>query len=184
MKKQFNYKMMFIGLIGMIFSIMFVQSCQKEDVDVSFTRNSTSSIPFENYLYDHYYIYRVQIGGVNTYYTQMATLLDFNTHYGNPSPNIFDFTGNGTVGTEDQLFLLAGWDQSYTPTWELEDIIITSQQSSGWGAEVPGWQIAFIKITPFDEEGEDTFLPEKVKSFFIDGVYQGQNPVKVWYHKY
>jgi nitrogen fixation protein len=166
----------YAGLILIVGSLF--NSCVKEE-------ERSTNLPFTEYMYDGgYYVYRTQFAGVDSFYCNTSTLLDFNASWAQNSPNVFDFNGNNVVDVSDQLNLLTGWGKTYTPTWDLEEITITSQQSSGWGAEVPGWQIAFIKITPFDEEGEDTFLPDKVKSFLIEGVYQGQNPVKIWYYRY
>lgn len=174
-----------IRLIGKLLILSILLGCNKDEELLE--RQSTSSpTPFSDYMYDDYYIYRVQVGSENTYYTTLSTLLDFNTHFGNSSNNVFDFNGNGVVGTEDQLLLLQGWEQSYVPFWQLEDVMITSQQSSGWEAIVPGWNNAFIKITPWDEYPAGAFIPDQVKSFVIDGYYgvwpNGQF-MKVWYYK-
>jgi hypothetical protein len=146
--------------------------------------------PLTNYLEPSgYYVYRVEINEPidsnysDTYYFTSGGLLDFLQYWSTPSPNIFDFNGSGVVDASDQLDVLAAFGEVYTPDFDITTAQVTGQFSSGWTLNLDGFtsNFAVLKVTPYDEGG--TFIPDTLRSFFIEGDRAGDK-WKVWYYAY
>ena len=133
-------------------------------------------IGLSNYLSGGYQVYRVD----DSTYFDVSTRLQFESHWGGFSPNIFDFDGSGEVDTYDRLQMIQGYGRVYEEAWDINEIQVLDQFSSGWIVDVEGWEVAFLKVTPYDEGGE--FIPDTLNTFFLEGVYQG-NQTKIWYTK-
>ena len=161
--------------------LLILTSCTKEELEpIEAPTRSVMVFPLSDHLSGEYYIYRTQVEGVVTYYGGSNTLLDILGSMGSLSPNIFDFDGETTVDTPDLLNILSGYGTVYTPDWSLDDITVDGTFSSGWIVTIPGWEIAFLKVTPYDEPCS-CFVPDTLVSFFLEGVKDGQT-IKVWYH--
>lgn len=141
--------------------------------------------PLTNWLGERYFNYRIleiQNGdSTETFYCNMPILLEFNTHFGNFSPNIFDFNGTGTVDVLDQMSLNSGFGQVADSEINFSDVTVSGQFSSGWMINIPGWEVAFLKVTPYDETPAGSFIPDELNSFFIEGV-KNNKTIKTWYH--
>ena len=131
------------------------------------------SISLSNYLNGDYQVYRVD----DTTYFDVSTVLQFESHWGEFSPNIFDFDGSGIVDTYDRLKVIEGWGKVYEEEWNIEYAQVNGQFSSGWILDLEGWEVCFLKVTAYDETG---FIPDTLNTFFLEGVIQGQQ-TKVWY---
>ena len=124
--------------------------------------------------------YRAEINGVNEYVFQSNTMLPFFSHYGQFSPQIFDFDNDGVCGSSDLIQALSGYGQTITPI-NLDSIYVVQTFSSGWIIEVPEYQVAFLKVSAYDEGGE--FVPEPpINSFWLQLVDEEGNQIKYYYH--
>jgi hypothetical protein len=190
MKSSTSYKFAFYGMVGCILFLMLAlfTSCQKEVLSEERTQQpslQSNTDSLSNYLSGDYYIYRVAIGPTSnqevTYYSLAPAITDLLGVWQTPSPNIFDFDGEpNEVDTPDLLNLIGGYGNVYTPDWDLNDITVDFQASSGWQVQIPGWDVAFLKVTIVDEPC-NCFVPETLVSFFLEGFKDG-NQIKVWYH--
>ena len=154
-------------------------ACSKERV----------SNPLSNYLYEDYYCYRIEESWPthpswqDNYYFDAQGLLDFLSTYGQPSGNIFDFDGSGEVDSGDLLDVQAGFGDVAPVPFDIYSASVNGQFSSGWLLNIEGFDdnFAVLKVTPSDEGG--VFIPDTLKSFFIEGTVEGQN-FKYWFHAY
>ena len=158
-----------------IWLLLGLGSCQKEE--------PRSSLPLSNYLAEEYSIYRVQIDGVSTYYFDSSSLLVFLSAYGLESPNVFDYNSNGVVDASDFTETLSGFGNQYTPNYDLYSSTIDFQASSGWQIQLPPWPVSFIKVTPWDENPPGSFIPDTLKSFFLEGVNEEGQFIKIWHYR-
>lgn len=158
-----------------------------------------SSIPpFESYIDGDYYIYRVQqevidtlvfesdtlftIDTLDSYYSNVYLKLKVKAAIGDPSPNIFDFDSDGLVDIDDLLNILDGYGSVYDTDYDINQISILFQQSSGWTCTHPDWDVLFVKVTPIDEVGETPYIPNTLNSYFLEGEKDGFMR-KVWYYR-
>ena len=148
-----------------------------------YKQEERSQSQLSSYLADDYSIYRAQIDGVSTYYFDSPALLHFLSAYGNESPNVFDYNGSGVVDASDLTGTLSGFGNQYSPNYDLYSATIDFQASSGWQIQLPPWPVSFIKVTPWDENPPGNFIPDTLKSFFLDGVDEQGRFIKVWYYK-
>ncbi len=176
------------------FLTLFVISCKKETIEpitVNQIKNgelggnleSSPNINLSQYLDGQYSVYRTQINGNNTYYFNSPTFLVFLSSYGLESPNVFDYNSNGFVDASDFNSTLSGFGNQYVADYEINDATIYLQASSGWGLELEGWSIIFLKTTPWDENPPGEFIPNNLKSFFLEGIRSNGDSVKIWYYK-
>ena len=160
---------------------LLLLGCTKEKLEpIEATTKSSMVFPLSDHLSGEYYIYRTQVEGVVTYYGNTNALLDIIGSTGILSPNIFDFDGGLGVDTPDLLNILGGYGTEYTPDWNLDDITVDGTWSSGWMVNIPGWDVAFLKVTPYDEPC-GCFVPDTLVSFFLEGVKDGQS-TRICYH--
>lgn len=159
------------GFISLFFG------CYKQE------ENRSMNAPLSIYLEGEYSLYRVEADGVSTYYFDTPALLSFLSAYGFESPNVFDYNGSGAVDASDLAETLSGFGNVYTPNYDLYSADIYLQASSGWGINLQGWDVCFLKTTPWDESPPGNFIPDTLKSFFLEGVLQGGTFTKVWYYK-
>jgi hypothetical protein len=160
-------------------------SIEEFEINKDFENNieRSSQLNLSQYLEGQYSIYRTQINGNNTYYFNVTTFTIFLSHYGLPSINVFDYNGNGVVDATDFNSTLSGFGNQYIADYNINDATIYLQASSGWGLELEGWNIIFLKTTPWDENPPGEFIPDNLKSFFLEGIRSNGDSVKIWYHK-
>ena len=127
-----------------------------------------------------YNIYKTIIGGDTTHYCNASILLAFNSTYGYQSLNIFDLNSDQIVTTSDLQILISGYGQISPDTFDLYQCEIFGQFSSGWFMAHPEWDAIFLKPTPQDELNND-YTPDELRSFVIEGSKQGINH-KYWYY--
>ena len=159
------------GFISLLFG------CYKQEDDRSINNQLSS------YLDGDYSLYRVEADGVSTYYFDTPVFLSFLSAYGLESPNVFDYNGSGAVDAADLTQTLSGFGATYSPNYDLYSADIYLQASSGWGINLQGWNVCFLKTTPWDESPPGNFIPDTLKSFFLDGVLEDGTFTKVWYYK-
>lgn len=138
-----------------------------EEAAQELTKLPTTNV-FSQYLNGAYQIYREQVNGVDTYYKTAKTLLKFLTQMGKPSGNIFDFDGSGMVNVSDLLTLLGGEQEAVSIPENILESNVLGKFSSGWIMQTEGYQVSFIKVTPFDEGGD--YTPDDINTFFFEGV--------------
>jgi hypothetical protein len=145
-------------------------------------RGSNMAPQIENHLSpDGYNIYKTIIGGDTSYYCNAQILLSFNSTYGEQSLNIFDLNSDNIVTSADLLIMNSAYGQTAPHDWDLYQCEIFGQFSSGWFMDHPEWDAIFLKPTPQDELNND-YTPDELKSFVIEGSIDGVNH-RVWYYK-
>jgi hypothetical protein len=155
-----------------------------EEIEVNENNIERSSQLFlSQYLEGQYSVYRTEINGNNTYYFNSSTFTIFLSYYGVSSNNVFDYNVNGVVDATDFNSTLSGFGNQYIADYNINDATIYLQASSGWGLELEGWNIIFLKTTPWDENPPGEFIPDNLKSFFLEGIRSNGDSVKIWYHK-
>ena len=128
-----------------------------------------------------YTCYRVQTNTNDEFFVKdSAFLLRVIQSIGTFSPSIFDVSGDGFVFSGDYIAFVGGFGRAYTPDFDIADIEVLGKFSSGWFCQHPLWDAIFVKVTPNDEEG-NSYTPDKINSFFIEGVRDGVN-VKMWFY--
>lgn len=155
-------------------SILF--GCYKQE-------DRSMNIPLPEYLEGVYHPYRAEVDGVSTYYFDSPMLLLFLSSYGQESANVFDYNGSGAVDVSDFSATLSGFGSIYEPNYDLYSAQIYLQASSGWGVELDGWSVCFLKTTPWDENPPGSFIPDTLKSFFLEGVLNEGGSAKIWYYR-
>ena len=162
---------------------LILTSCTKIILPDGVTDRSTNMVPqIENHLSpDGYNIYRSVIGTDTAHYFNAQTLLSFNATYGQQSLNIFDLDGDQMVTSSDFLIVTSSYGQTAPFNWDLYQCEIFGQFSSGWFMDHPEWDAIFLKPTPQDELNND-YTPDELKSFVIEGSIDGVNH-KIWYYK-
>jgi hypothetical protein len=158
-----------LGLTSLLFG------CYKEERAVN--------ISLSDYLVGNYHPYRVEIQETSSCYFDLPMMLIFLSKYGQLSTNVFDYNGDGMVNTPDLLMTTAGFGNVYENNWPIYDATIVFQASSGWQINLEGWSICFLKVTPWDEEPPGSFIPNELKSFFLEGVLEDGTFIKVWYYR-
>lgn len=139
------------------------------------------SLDIENHLSPNgYNMYKAVVGQDTTYYCNASTLLGFNTTFGEQSLNIFDLNSDQIVTTSDLTILATGYGIESPYYFDLYQCEIFGQFSSGWFMDHPEWDAIFLKPTPQDELNND-YTPDELKSFVIEGSKQGTNH-KYWYY--
>jgi hypothetical protein len=124
---------------------------------------------------------RLEVDGVitNTYYSNADGLLNFNTHYGENSPLIYDFNGSGIVDSGDLISLLSGYGET-PPPYDLCDVDVNMIFSHGWDSEYPGSWECFVHPTLIDEDlVQGEYCP--INTFWVEIIYM-DSVVKLWYH--
>ena len=128
----------------------------------------------------NYTVYRSQVDGEDSYHFDVNGLLKFLAAFGQPSPFIYDFNGDGVVNTPDLLQVLGGFGSAYP--FDYCGIEVMFVASSGWPATYPGAYFAVVKPTVFDEEG-GTFQSCPLKSWWVELTYIDPNStVRLWFH--
>ena len=158
-----------LGLTSLLFG------CYKEERAVN--------ISLSDYLVGNYHPYRVEIQETSSCYFDLPMMLIFLSKYGQLSTNVFDYNGDGVVNTPDLLMTNAGFGNVYEEAWDIQTATINFQASSGWQLQLQGWSNCFLKTTPWDESPPGSFIPDTLKSFFLDGVLEDGTFIKVWYYK-
>lgn len=143
----------------------------------------SSNTPLPEYLEGVYHPYRVETNGVSSYYFDSPMLLLFLSSYGQESANVFDYNGSGAVDASDFSATLSGFGSVYEPNYDLYSAQVYLQASSGWGLELDGWSVCFLKTTPWDENPPGSFIPDTLKSFFLEGILNEGGSVKIWYYR-
>ena len=128
-----------------------------------------------------YTCYRVQTNGVDEFFVKdTAFLLKVIQSIGTFSPSIFDTDGDGIVLSADYLAYIGGFRKEYAPDFNIGEIVELGKFSSGWCCQHPLWAAIFVKVTPIDEV-DNSYPPDKINSFFNDGVRDGVN-YKMWFY--
>lgn len=154
---------------------------------MTFCTKERLSNPLSNYLTD-YYCYRIERGfpthpsWSDEYYFNSQGLMDFLPHYGQSSPNIWDFNGTGVVDASDMSDVVGNFGNVAVVPFDIYSAQVTGQFSSGWTLDIDGFQnnFAVLKVTPTDEVGG--YFPEELHSFFIEGFIEGEN-VRYWFYE-
>lgn len=162
-----------------ILVLLVVVGCTKQKNELPQRQQEN---PLSQYLSNSYHIYREVTATSDTYYFNNDMLLQFLSQYGQSSSNVFDYNGDGFVNTPDLLATTAGFGNVYQNQPDLFGATIIFQASSGWQINLQGWSICFLKVTPWDEEPPGAFIPDQLRSFFLDGVTLDGDFVKVYYY--
>lgn len=157
-------------------------ACAKEIPDVEFRDYIETPFPMCECVDDIKTVYRKQVeypdSTTQYFYSDANGLLNFNTHYGNPSPKIYDFNGTGIVDTEDLISFLSGYGQ-IPPTIDLCDIQVNYLNSHGWPSEYPDSYFCIVHPTAIDENFDISYCP--VNTFWVELVYI-DSTIKLWLH--
>jgi hypothetical protein len=159
--------------VAAIIAIVFFVSCEKTEIEDRSVQMSTSlCVHAPEDLNYRMYRKTVYDGPVNIvsdeYFSNATTMLNFNTHYGNQSPLIYDFNGNQITDASDLATLLTGYGLE-PPYRDLCEVVIDFYNSHGYPSSYPGADFALVHPTTFDEEG---LVPDTLNTFWIELIYE------------
>ena len=121
-------------------------------------------------------LYRTSDGQTTQYFFGVEDMLKFLPSLGQPSPLVYDFSGSGAVDVEDLILALSGYGQQ--SIYDIAQITVLYQASSGWPAEVDGAYFAIVKPTCFDE----TTCISGIRTWFVEVVEADGTTTRMWFH--